>query len=212
MIGDYQEEEIVTWKEVWKYPSFRNRVINGLVVLLFILMLFPFFFDYIEKRHGTELGDELLSHIPSINLSIPIFILIWLGAGIIIYRSIKNPYVCIIFLWSYILLCITRIITISLITLEPPADISPLIDPITNIVYGGKFITKDLFYSGHVSTQFLIFLCLQKKAYKKILLVSTILIAIMVLIQHVHYSIDVLAAPVFAYLCYKLARFTIVHV
>jgi hypothetical protein len=205
-------EEIISWKEVWNYPSFRNRIISGLVVLILIFIAFPFFFDYIEKRHGIELSDELLNRIPSVNLSIPIFILIWLGAGIVIYRSIKNPYVCIIFLWSYILLCITRIITISFIALEPPAEIIPLIDPITNFFYGGKFITKDLFYSGHVSTLFLIFLCLQKKIYKKIILVSTILLSIMVLIQHVHYTIDVLAAPVFAYLCYKLAKFTIVHV
>ena len=210
---DYKAEvQIISWKEVWSYRSFRNKIIVGFITLIIILASLPFFFEFIEKRHGTELNDVLLNLLPSYDFSIPIFILIWLGSGVIIYRSLKNPYVCIVFLWSYILLCLTRIITISFVILEPPADIIPLKDPITNIFYGGKFMTKDLFYSGHVASQFLIALCLQNKVYKFIAFGISFLIAIMVLIQHVHYSIDVIMAPLFAYLCYWLSKFTMVHV
>ena len=204
--------EIVSWKEVWRYDSFRNKIITGFIALLAILITLPFFFEHIEKRRGAVLNDIFLSDLPSLDFSIPIFILIWAGAAIIFYKCIKNPYVCIIFLWSYILLCLTRIMTISFISLNPPEDIIVLKDPITNVFYGGKFITKDLFYSGHVATQFLVFLCLQKKVLKIINLIFAILLAIMILFQHVHYTIDVLAAPLFAYGCYWIAKFTIVHV
>jgi hypothetical protein len=36
--------------------------------------------------------------------------------------------------------------------------------------------------------------------------ISTISIAILVLMQHVHYTIDVLAAPLFAYFCFIPGR------
>ncbi|MFX7751990.1 phosphatase PAP2-related protein, partial [Acinetobacter baumannii] len=91
-------------------------------------------------------------------------------------------------------------ITISLVPLNPPQGLIPLIDPLTNIFYGGKFISKDLFYSGHTATLFLMSLCLQKQSEKILALIASIAVAVMVLIQHVHYSIDVLAAFPFAYL------------
>jgi hypothetical protein len=93
------------------------------------------------------------------------------------------------------------------VPLNPPEGLIPLIDPISNLAYGrAEYITKDLFFSGHTSSQFLIFLCLTNKGDKMIALFSAILVGSMVLIQHVHYSIDVLAAPVFTYGCYWLGR------
>jgi len=77
---------------------------------------------------------------------------------------------------------------------------------LSNHFYGGKFLTKDLFFSGHTSIQFLSFLCLQKKSDKVLALISTILVASLVLVQHVHYTIDVLAAPLFTWLSYKAGK------
>ena len=109
---------------------------------------------------------------------------------------------------SLVLLCISRMITITLIPLNPPIGLIPLKDPISSLFYGGTgvFITKDLFYSGHTSTQFLIFLCLTKRSDKIIAFIATITVGILVLIQHVHYTIDVLAAFVFTYVVIYLER------
>lgn len=195
------------WKVAWQQTSFRKRMITGLFILSVILLFFPLFFEIIEKRKGIQLNDWVLDLLPSYDLSIPIFAIIWLMTVFILVRFAQSPSLFIIFLWSYIFLCLSRIITISIVPLAPPYGLIELKDPLTNIFYGGNFNSKDLFYSGHTATQFLIFLCLQKRRDKLLALVSTILVGLMVLLQHIHYFIDVISAPLFSFLMYRLAIF-----
>lgn len=194
------------WKNKWQFKSFKTKLILGFVVLICLLFIFPFFFEYIEKRNGIVLKDPILAMMPSVNLSIIIFSIIWTMGIWVFIRCIQCPEMFIIFLWSFIFLSISRILTISMVPLNPPAGLVPLKDPVVNIFYGEKTITKDLFYSGHTATQFLIFLCLRKKTDKIFGIIATILIGVMVLIQHIHYSIDVIAAPFFSYMVYELAK------
>ena len=93
---------------------------------------------------------------------------------------------------------------ISLISLNPPSGLIPLADPITNQFYGAHYITHDLFFSGHTTTVFLIFLCLKKKTDRLYALLASIILGLLLLIQHVHYTVDVLAAPVFTYAVFRL--------
>jgi membrane-associated phospholipid phosphatase len=81
-----------------------------------------------------------------------------------------------------------------------------LVDPLSNIFYGNTFITKDLFYSGHTSTAFLMFLCLQKKPDKIFAVIATFMIGTLLLVQHVHYTVDVLAAPLFAFFSWYISN------
>jgi membrane-associated phospholipid phosphatase len=105
-------------------------------------------------------------------------------------------------------MCLARILTISLLPLNPPAGIITLKDPIANIAYGGNgiFITKDLFYSGHTGNMFLFFLSLQHKWDKIIALAASFIVGILVMVQHIHYSIDVIAAFIFTYFIYLGAK------
>ncbi|PZX65939.1 phosphatase PAP2-related protein [Hydrotalea sandarakina] len=195
------------WKNAWQQPTFKAKLLIGVAVLTGILIIFPYFFQFIESRDGFVLPDRILNDLPSVNLSLPIFFVIWVMVLILIIEAIRDPEIFLLFLWAYIFLNISRIITISLIPLNPPDNLIPLTDPISNYFYGSGFITKDLFYSGHTSTQFLIFLVLKKNKLKNLALLSTMLIGVMVLIQHVHYTIDVVMAPFFAFLVYKLAQY-----
>lgn len=195
------------WKVAWQQNSFRKRMITGLFILSIILLFLPLFFEIIEKRKGIQLNDWVLDILPSYDLSIPLFVIIWLMTVFILVRFTQSPSLFIIFLWSYIFLCLSRIITISIVPLDPPYGLIELKDPVTNIFYGGNFISKDLFYSGHTATQFLLFLCLEKRRDKLLALASTILVGLMVLLQHVHYFIDVISAPLFSFLVYRLTIF-----
>ncbi|MFY8127592.1 MAG: phosphatase PAP2-related protein [Chitinophagaceae bacterium] len=196
----------LTWSKSIANKNFRSLLILGLVLFLVILVIFPLFFNFIETRKGIQLNDVVLNIFPAINLSLPIFIIIWSTAVLLIIEAIKSPKLLFGFLWGFILLSVSRIATISLVPLEAPKNLIPLIDPLSNTFYGGKFLTKDLFYSGHTATQLLIYFHFEKKWQKTCALVASFLIGIMVLIQHVHYTIDVVFAFVFVPIIYFINK------
>jgi membrane-associated phospholipid phosphatase len=197
------------WRQAWQNQLFRKKLIAGFIILIIILSFLPYFFNIVENRKGIRLDDIILAHIHPRDISVPLFIIIWSMSLFILYRCIQDPVILITFLWCYIFLNITRIISISLLPLEPPPGLIELNDPVTGIFYGRKFITKDLFYSGHTATLCLIFFCLQKKYEKIIALAATILTGILVLVQHVHYTIDVIFAPFLClFIFYLASRFT----
>ena len=198
------------WSSALQHISFKRKLIIGVVLVTCILITLPFFFQYIEQRPGSILNDALLSYLQPRDVSIPIFAMIWSMALLFIIRSVQSPSVFLVALWGFIFLFLTRICTISLIALSPPPGLIPLIDPISNRFYGNSFITKDLFYSGHTAAVCLFFFCFQRKIDRWMALVCTIAVGFLVLVQHVHYTIDVIAAPFFTFLCYLLAR-KIVH-
>jgi len=167
------------WTSAWAQPLFRTKFIVVWLFIFPLLTIFHIFFAHIEKRDGVQLYDWLLNMIPSHNVSLPVFLFIW-GA--------------------------TLLASIWLVPLDAPANLIPLVDPLTNFFYGKQYVTKDLFFSGHTSSVFIIFLGLEKRNDKIFTLFSVICIAVLLLVQHVHYSIDILAAPLAAYLCYRLAR------
>jgi hypothetical protein len=196
------------WKKAWANSSFKIKTVVGSFLLLLVLISFPKFFATIELRNGIVLSDFLLEQLPSFDLSIPIFLLIWSTAILLIRRIIQSPTLFLQFLISFLLLCILRILTISSIPLNAPIGLIPLKDPISSLFYGGKeiFITKDLFFSGHTATQFLMFLSFQKKGDRIITGITSFAIALMVLVQHIHYTIDVIAAFPLSYIVFLLGK------
>ena len=200
--------ENISWSKAWQERRFRNKTIIALLLVTIILTLLPTFFAFIEKREGMVLQDYLLDAIPAMDVSIPTFIIIWSMVVLVLYRIYQNPRLLLVVAYGFILMCLARILTISLLPLNPPTGIITLQDPIANIAYGGNgiFITKDLFYSGHTGNMFLFFLCLEAKWDKIIALTASFLIGLLVLIQHIHYSIDVFAAFIFTYFIYLGAK------
>lgn len=193
------------WRQYWANKDFKKRFCIAVFALLIVLILYPFFFMYLEQRKGIQLNDLFLPYLPVKDLSLAIFICIWLNVLLFISTIAKQPQTALLFLWGYLIMNILRIITMYAVPLEPPKDLIVLMDPISNHFYGKTFITKDLFFSGHTSTMFLLSFCFTNKALKYFSLLITMAVAIMVLIQRVHYSIDVIAALPFSYFAYKLA-------
>jgi hypothetical protein len=194
------------WQIAWQSGAFRRRLITGFVLVAVVLCAFPFFFQLIEKRNGPVLHDWILAWLPAHDISVSLFIVVWAISGLTLIRAIQNPGMVIHFVWAYLLLCIFRILAISIVPLDPPVNLIPLADPVSNFFYGRhEFVTKDLFFSGHTGTVFLMFLCLRKKTDRLLGMLATGLVGMLLLIQHIHYTIDVIGAPFFAYFSYSLA-------
>lgn len=199
------------WQAAWSIPSFRVKLITVAILTAAVLSCFPVFFQWAERRHGTLLNDPVLQLFPAHNVSIPIFILIWTLAGLGFFRAIQNPRILLTYLWAYVLLSLMRFLSITLVPLEPPVGLIALVDPLSNFFYGPKFVTKDLFFSGHTSTIFLIFFVLRNKKDRRLAAIITCGVAVLLLVQHVHYTFDVLAAFPLAWLCWWIATHTVVR-
>lgn len=191
------------WQTAWNIPGFPQRLIVGIILVGSILSFYPFFFQRIQQRPGITLNDPLLALIPPHNVSVPLFILIWTLSALAAIRAVQNPRILLIFTWSFLLLSVFRTLTISLVPLDPPAGLIGLQDPLSNFFYGhDRFITKDLFFSGHTSNMFLLYLCLTGRGDRKIALIVTFAVAILLLVQHVHYTLDILGGFLFGWLAW----------
>ena len=187
------------WRDNLQSSDYRKKLIVGLSLISLILLSLPFFYQAIEQRNGIQFNDYLLARLPSYDLSLFIFIVIWSMTLLTFSRFKQDPNLFLTFLWGFILINLSRFVSIGLIPLDAPRDLIPIIDPISNQFYGPKFITKDLFFSGHTAAMFLMFLCLKKRTDKILALTATVFVGFAVLLQHVHYTIDVVMAPVITY-------------
>jgi len=91
--------------------------------------------------------------------------------------------------------------------LEAPIHIIPLKDIFLNAsFYSGRENLKDLFFSGHTAILFLFAFYFKNKTLKILFMIGGLIIALLLITQHVHYIIDVLAAPLFAYFSFSAQR------
>jgi len=194
------------WQEAWQSAVFRKKLITGLLAVALVAMAFPVFFQAIEKRDGITFNDAVLGVLPPHDVSVPIFIIIWATFTLTLFRCIQNPDMLLAFLWAYIFVSLSRFLSITLVPLSPPQGLIGLADPLVNRFYGSKYVTKDLFFSGHTSTLFLMYLCLTGRTDRILALTATVLVGVLLLVQHVHYTLDVLAAPFFTWLIWRATK------
>jgi hypothetical protein len=194
------------WKQALAEPSFRRKGLFSLCLLLAVALYIPHFFLFIQARKGITLNDYLLNYITPRNLSWFIFPLMYSVIILCLINISSLPELLLRSLQAYTLMMVLRMLILYFIPLEPERMLIPLEDPfIGKFFYSGGIITKDLFFSGHVSTMFLLVLLNPVPYLRNFLLLSTFIIAAFILIQHVHYTIDVVAAPLFAWISYLLS-------
>lgn len=185
---------------------YKALLIYVIISAILFLVLLPPFFEFIQNRPGSTLSDPLLNALPALDLSIPIFVLIH---GIIISTIVlnySNPHFTLVALAAYCTVTYFRTATIYLITLEPPTGVVLLHDPFVSLIAYNSTFVKDLFFSGHTATLMVLIYPEPNAKFRYIKLILTILVAAMLLIQHIHYTIDILAAPLFAFLAYWLIK------
>ena len=194
------------WTEAWRDPRFRLRLVLTVPALVAVLALLARFLEFAEARPGVVLSDPVLALFPPRDLTWLTFSLIYVGLFFGIARLATEPRALVVALEAYVVMVLFRIAAMWVTPLEAPPGMIALHDPLVRLFGPGKLLTKDLFFSGHTSTLFLLALAVPGRRSKALFLGCTAAVAFCVLAQHVHYTIDVLAAPFFAYASFRFAR------
>lgn len=194
------------WQFAFKANGFRTKIIVSTSFLLLYAFIAPIIFEFIQQRNGYILSDYVLLHLPALNLSLPIFTLLYFLIASSILVFIFHPKSFLLTLVAYVILTTLRFSTILLVPLDPPLNIVELHDPFVQFFFYQQTVTKDLFFSGHTSILVLFALTIPYKHVRPLLLIGAGIIGFMLLIQHAHYTIDILFAPLFAWLSVTLAK------
>lgn len=196
---------LYNWKTAFLDKHFRSRFIISIILVSFILTGFAVLLAYIETRQGHTFYDPILNFIKPRDVSDFIFFVTYLTALVGLIYAFNSPYRFLHLMQMYGTLTLLRVITLFFVPLDPPMAIIPLRDAfLTHTFYAGNENLKDLFFSGHAATLFLFYFFATNKPLKWLFLISAIAVSIGVVVQHVHYSYDVLAAPIFAFIAYKV--------
>ena len=191
----------------WKYFLSIKR--NWLWLFFQSLILFVFFkvfelvIQFSHYRHSVQIKDWLFI-IQPLDLSLAICIFTYSGILIAACYLIRTPEQFFNALNLLLAQNIIRAYCIYLVPLAPPEGMIYLNDPFLAFAfYKGIEIKTDLFFSGHVSNLFLLALIINERKLKYIVLIITATVGIMLIIQRVHYSLDVISAPVISWIIYK---------
>ena len=192
------------WNTHLKDKEFVMSFLAGIAILLISLVINFYSSTYATKSASNPVTDIILSNIPVFDVD-HFFIygpwILWIFVGLICTtKPFRIPFI----LKSIALFVIIRSIFISLTHIGPfPSQI--LIEPsrlINDFSTGG-----DLFFSAHTGLPFLMALIFWQKKYLRYLFILTsIFFGAIVLLGHLHYSIDVLAAFFITYSIYHIAE------
>jgi hypothetical protein len=173
-----------------------------LAISAFVFTQFLFYHEISSNANGIIINDPLFHWLPLHDHSVLIFSVTY--GSILVYFALnfKNPGFASRAILSYAFILLLRIPTLTIIPLKVHPDLIFLADPFLNDLIYPSRITNDLFFSGHVA---LLCIFAQLSRFRWVFIFTTILLALLLLIQRVHYSIDVIGAIPFAFLAVRLS-------
>jgi hypothetical protein len=193
------------WSDAWNEQRFRGEVVLTLAALAAVMAALSRFLSWVERRPGVVLPDPVLALIPARDVTWVTFLLLYAGILIAVAVLLPSPRRLLLGLQAYGLMMLLRMAVMAVTPLEAPPGMVALQDPLVQALGPGQPLTKDLFFSGHTSTMFLLALMAPGRATRRFFLLCTVAVAGCLLWQHVHYTVDVLVAPLFAFASHALA-------
>ncbi|MBN1360036.1 MAG: hypothetical protein JW993_05565 [Sedimentisphaerales bacterium] len=188
----------------WIRELIEYRYLIALSVILVVVAAFLDYYSgvYVTAKGGTEVPDLILDRIEPIDLS-PLFVygyLVLVGA-LFAYPLFFHIRMFHAVLSQFSLLVVLRSIFMIFTHLETPADAVPAHFP---WIFQGLSFQNDMFFSGHTAIPFLGFYLFKDSPVRYLFLVGSIVMAIVVLAMHMHYSIDVFSAFFITYCSYQM--------
>ncbi|HEX9503679.1 MAG TPA: phosphatase PAP2-related protein [Patescibacteria group bacterium] len=185
--------------------SYSKSLLVGAAFFILALVINYFASMYAAERVSHPVTDIILSNVPVKNVN-QIIIYTTLVLLIIGLRAlIKNPKMIPYVLKSLALFIVIRAVFITLTHLGPFApQLALSSNLIASVGLGGA---GDLFFSGHTGMPFLLALVFwEHKPLRVVFLAGSLILGVSVLLGHLHYSIDVLAAYFITYTIFHLSK------
>ncbi|MFA5791780.1 MAG: phosphatase PAP2-related protein [Candidatus Paceibacterota bacterium] len=196
------------YKNYFSDKNFLSSFVGGLMLLLISLVMQFFISAYVNNLPSTPVTDLILSNIRvyDVNLIFVYGSVLLFFVGIFVgLRWIKSlPFL----MKSIALFTLIRSLFVILTHISAfPTHI--IIDSVffNKEVFSGIFTGNDLFFSGHTGLPFLLALMFwENKTLRIVFLSFSILFGIVVLMGHIHYSIDVLSAFFITYGIFDICK------
>lgn len=195
MVSPYVRRVRGNWSQFWRGGRRRFEFLLSLALLTAVMLLTLRFLHFNEQRIGVQVNDPLLALLPPIDLSVVTFSLLYTGLLATVALLLPQPHRLLIGMQVYAVYAGLRILSMWLLPLEPPEGMIPLRDPLMIWAHTGQQLNKDLFFSGHTSTMFIFYLVIPKSRTKSVFLFGFLFMACCLVVQRVHYCVDVLSAP-----------------
>jgi hypothetical protein len=163
-------------------------------------------FEFALRPTSNHVGDLILDNIPALDLNFLIVEGAFLAIVLGVLYVLSKPRSVLFSLKALALFIIVRAFFISLTHVGiHPEHIDPSLGFFDGIYLYLNFQTG-LFFSGHTGLPLLIALIFwENKRARYILVALSAVFGVAVLVAHIHYSIDVFAAPFMVYGIFKIA-------
>jgi hypothetical protein len=190
----------------WLKELIEYKYFISLSIMIFVIATFIDYYSgsYVTNKAQTEhVPDLILDHIRAVDLSVLyVYGYIILFTAILLFTIFFHVRTLHVVISQFSLLIMLRAVFTILTHLETPPDAIAVAFPWKFQVLSFQ---NDMFFSGHTAIPFLGFLMI-KKPVRYFFLCGSFIMGAVVLLMHIHYSIDVFAAFFMTYGSYKIGN------
>ncbi len=198
-----------SYRDFWNTENVNSLTISGCLFVL-ALIVQKTANNYIGRIKSVSVGDIFLSNFPSVDIDAVIVIGALSFTFLVIFLVFYKPKYLNFTIKSLAILVMIRAFLISLTHLgaspqQLEFDTNSFGFGLYNVLYN---TTNDFFFSGHTAVPFLMGLIFwPEKHWRYLFFLVAAASGVSVLLAHIHYSVDVFAAPFMTYSIFALCRY-----
>ena len=190
------------WRAANSDETFKRFFFANFLVCFIVHYCIVYWLTLNSSRPGPTIDDPVYNLLTPHDFSIPIFFFTYTAVITFLLHIAQYPLLIHRAFTAFVSIFAVRALCIYLIPLSPSPGIIVLTDPMTNALAHESNILNDLFFSGHIADLSLFFLLSRSISLKRYIALCIAIVGTLLIWQRVHYTIDVLAAPFFAYAGY----------